>query len=118
MRLFLLHHISPAKTGVSIISHHRDSKPLLQQRVDNATIHWLNRHSLDASPSPPEMDIDDILAEVSLPSVDNATLDLQALTRAWVNEKCAPEVLPWPGPLVERVLGRVRRQVSLFCLFF
>ena len=58
------------------------------------------------------MDIDDILASVSHPSVDPATPDLQALTRAWVNEKSAPEVLPWRRELMERVLERLRRQVS------
>lgn len=58
------------------------------------------------------MDIDDILASVDGPGeVSNEAADLQALTRAWVNEKCAPELLRWPGPLMERVLDRIRRQV-------
>ena len=40
-------------------------------------------------------DIADILASVSGgPSIPHETLDLQALTRAWVNERTAPELLP------------------------
>ena len=59
------------------------------------------------------MDIDDILAEVDPgPAVPAETLDLQALTRAWVNEKNAPELLAWPEELVERVMERVRKQVG------
>ena len=38
--------------------------------------------------------------------------DLQALTRAWVNERSAPELLPYPHDLVARVMARVGRQVS------
>lgn len=58
------------------------------------------------------MDIDDILASVSGPSLSLETRDLQELSRAWVNEKSAPEVLQWPGELMDRVLERVRRQVG------
>lgn len=56
-------------------------------------------------------DIGDILASVSAPSVPQRTLDLQALTRAWVNERTAPELLPYPTDLVERVMERVKKQV-------
>lgn len=68
------------------------------------------------------MDIDDILASVS--STDRTpqrTLDLQALTRAWVAERCAPEILPYPEELVDRVMERIKVQVSRkarFLLFF
>ena len=59
------------------------------------------------------MDIDDILAEVDPgPAAAPETVDLQDLTRAWVNEKNAPELLPWPEALVERVMERIRKQVS------
>jgi GINS complex subunit 4 len=57
-------------------------------------------------------DIDDILAEALHVSAPRETLDLQELTRAWVAERVAPELLPYPDALMERVLGRIRRQVS------
>ena len=59
------------------------------------------------------MDIDDILAAVDPgPAVPAETVDLQALTRAWVNEKNAPELLPWPEALMDRVTERIRAQVG------
>lgn len=58
------------------------------------------------------MDIDDILASVSAPRIPQRTLDLQALTRAWVAERAAPELLPYPAELVERVMERIKLQVS------
>ena len=57
------------------------------------------------------MDIDDILAEIDGNTESPETRDLQALTRAWVIERTAPEVLPWPEALMERVLERIRKQV-------
>lgn len=57
-------------------------------------------------------DIADILASVSGgPLIPQATLDLQALTRAWVNERTAPELLPYPADLVDRTMERVAKQV-------
>lgn len=59
-------------------------------------------------------DIADILASVSGgPLIPQATLDLQALTRAWVNERTAPELLPYPADLVDRTMGRVAKQVCV-----
>ena len=60
------------------------------------------------------MDIDDILAEVDGDAIPQETRDLQELTRAWVTERSAPEILPWPEALMERVLARVRKQVRPF----
>lgn len=60
-----------------------------------------------------DLDISDILASVSEPSQPQRTQDLQALTRAWVNERTAPELLPYPTELVDRVMGRVRMQVRV-----
>lgn len=57
------------------------------------------------------MDIDDILAEVDGYTIPQETRDLQELTRAWVTERSAPEILPWPAALMERVLERIRKQV-------
>ncbi|KAF2800592.1 GINS complex, Sld5 component [Melanomma pulvis-pyrius CBS 109.77] len=59
------------------------------------------------------MDIDDLLAEVSADAVPRETRDLQELTRAWVAERVAPELLPHPEALMERVLGRIRKQIEL-----
>ncbi len=57
------------------------------------------------------MNIDDILAEVAGHAIPQETRDLQELTRAWVTERSAPEILPWPDALMERVLERIRKQV-------
>ncbi|KAH9861762.1 hypothetical protein J1614_011515 [Plenodomus biglobosus] len=59
------------------------------------------------------MDIDDLLAEVAVDSTPQETRDLQELTRCWVAERVAPELLPWPSELMERVLERVRRQIEM-----
>ncbi|KAK0514860.1 hypothetical protein JMJ35_002239 [Cladonia borealis] len=59
------------------------------------------------------MDIDDILAEVDDSTIPQETRDLQELTRTWVNERSAPELLPWPAELMDRVLERIRQQISL-----
>ncbi|CAI6335218.1 unnamed protein product [Periconia digitata] len=58
-------------------------------------------------------DIDDILAEIAVDSIPQETRDLQELTRCWVAERVAPELLPWPEEVVERVLERIRRQIEL-----
>lgn len=58
------------------------------------------------------MDIDDLLAEVAVDSTPQETRDLQELTRCWVTERVAPEILPWPSDLMERVLERIQKQVS------
>ena len=57
------------------------------------------------------MDIDDILADLSNDSLPQETRDLQDLTRAWVAERAAPELLPWPESLMERMMDRIRQQV-------
>jgi hypothetical protein len=59
------------------------------------------------------MDIDDLLAEVAVDSTPQGTRDLQELTRCWVAERVAPEILPWPSDLMDRVLERIRKQVRL-----
>ncbi|OHW92033.1 DNA replication complex gins protein sld5 [Colletotrichum incanum] len=61
------------------------------------------------------MDIDDILREVDpvSHSIPPETRDLQALTRAWVAERSAPELLEWPADGVfERVNDRIKRQIE------
>ena len=63
------------------------------------------------------LDISDILHSVSAPAPSLHSDDLQALTRAWVNERVAPEVLPWPGELMERVVRGVAGLVSWFLGF-
>lgn len=58
------------------------------------------------------MDIDDILAETGNQAAAQEISDLQALVRAWVAERSAPEILPWPVSLMERVLQRINHQVK------
>lgn len=61
------------------------------------------------------MDIDDILADLDqsvTPAFSDAALDHQLLTRFWVSERVAPEVLRWPTDLMERVMSRVREQTE------
>ncbi|KAK7744972.1 GINS complex subunit [Cytospora paraplurivora] len=61
------------------------------------------------------MDIDDILREVDpvTKSIPSETRDLQALTRAWVAERCAPELLEWPANgLFERFNERIKAQIE------
>jgi GINS complex subunit 4 len=59
------------------------------------------------------MNIDDILASVSnTERIPQRTFDLQALTRAWVAERCASELLPYPEELIDRVMERIKMQVS------
>jgi GINS complex subunit 4 len=61
------------------------------------------------------MDIDDILADLDrTESTSTATtaLDHQQLTRFWISERTAPDVLKWPTDLMDRVMSRVRRQIE------
>ncbi|CAG7920635.1 unnamed protein product [Penicillium olsonii] len=61
------------------------------------------------------MDIDDILASVDHgpgASPESTALDHQLLTRFWVAERAVSEVLPWPAPLMERMMDRVRNQIE------
>ena len=62
------------------------------------------------------MDIDDILAEVDSHIVPQETRDLQELTRLWVTERSAPEILQWPETLMERIMDRIRQQVEFSLL--
>lgn len=57
------------------------------------------------------MDIDDILAEIDQDVLPQEVRNLHALTRAWVTERSAPEILPWPASLMDRVMERIRQQV-------
>ncbi|KKK22218.1 hypothetical protein P175DRAFT_0516311 [Aspergillus ochraceoroseus IBT 24754] len=61
------------------------------------------------------MEIDDILASVDRHDISNpqsTALDHQLLTRYWVAERSAPELLPWPEQLMERMMERVRQQIE------
>jgi GINS complex subunit 4 len=66
-----------------------------------------------------DVDISDILADVhasSLSSHDQlastAHLDHQQLTRLWTSERTCPDLLPWPTELMQRVMSRVRAQIT------
>ncbi|RYO77838.1 hypothetical protein DL766_008833 [Monosporascus sp. MC13-8B] len=61
------------------------------------------------------MDIDDILWEVdpTFDGIPQETRDLQALTRAWVTERSAPELLNWPSDgFFERINERIKQQIE------
>ncbi|RCI15075.1 hypothetical protein L249_6818 [Ophiocordyceps polyrhachis-furcata BCC 54312] len=61
------------------------------------------------------MDIEDILREVDPGSklFSSGVRDLQALTRRWVAERSAPELLEWPSDgLFERVNARIKEQIE------
>ncbi|KAL2124619.1 hypothetical protein VTJ04DRAFT_984 [Mycothermus thermophilus] len=61
------------------------------------------------------MDIDDILREVdpTFHSIPQEKRDLQELTRAWVAERSAPELLPWPSNgFFERINDNIKRQIE------
>ncbi|KAK6364815.1 GINS complex subunit [Exophiala oligosperma] len=73
-----------------------------------------------------DLDISDILADVSRPSggisgstnsishsaTDTDTfVDHQLLVRAWTSERCAPDLLPYPEDLMGRVMSRVQNQI-------
>lgn len=58
------------------------------------------------------MEIDDILDTLNDHNgIPQETKDLQELTRLWVIERGAPEILRWPEALMDRVLNRIRKQV-------
>lgn len=64
------------------------------------------------------MDIEDILADLdrteptSTASTASTALDYQQLTRFWISERAAPDLLKWPGELMDRVMFRVRQQIA------
>jgi hypothetical protein len=60
-------------------------------------LHRLDRIGIDTAPA--AMDIDDILREVdpTFHAIPQEQRDLQELTRAWIAERSAPELLPY-GP--------------------
>lgn len=76
-----------------------------------------------------EVDISDILADISRPSIPSQTTstspydtyrydaaiaatDHVLLTRAWTTERCTPSLLPYPTALVDRIMDRVRDQIT------
>ena len=59
------------------------------------------------------MEIDDILESLEDDVLHSEDKDLKALTRAWVTERSAPEVLPWPTELMDRVLTGIHEQVCV-----
>ncbi|KAL8830985.1 MAG: hypothetical protein Q9191_001134 [Dirinaria sp. TL-2023a] len=59
------------------------------------------------------MEIDDTFATLNDDSLPQGMRDLQELTRAWVTERSAPEILQWPVALMDRVLEGIRRQIEL-----
>lgn len=60
-----------------------------------------------------EIDISDILASVSALPLDPRAVDLQCLTRAWINERTAPDLLPYPTDLITRSNEGIKRQIQV-----
>ncbi|KAJ4297196.1 GINS complex subunit [Collariella sp. IMI 366227] len=61
------------------------------------------------------MDIDDILREVdpTFHSIPQEKRDLQELTRAWIAERSAPELLHWPpNNLFDRITSQIKHQIE------
>ncbi|KAK4236903.1 hypothetical protein C8A03DRAFT_16502 [Achaetomium macrosporum] len=61
------------------------------------------------------MDIDDILRDVdpTFHTIPQEKRDLQELTRTWIAERSAPELLPWPANgLFERINSNIKRQIE------
>lgn len=67
------------------------------------------------------MNISDILDSVGAADSSNLAIhapgaqahrDLQDLTRAWISERAAPELLTYPTDLMDRTMTRLRAQVS------
>ncbi|KAF8477023.1 hypothetical protein BDZ91DRAFT_688061 [Kalaharituber pfeilii] len=61
----------------------------------------------------PSDSIDDILLEFDNRSLPSSTRDITDLTKSWIAERGAPEILPFQGPLVERVMERIREQIEI-----
>lgn len=76
-----------------------------------------------------EVDISDILADISRPSIPFqststslyetrrydpaiAATDHILLTRSWTSERCTPSLLPYPVTLIDRVIDRIRDQIT------
>jgi GINS complex subunit 4 len=58
-------------------------------------------------------DISDILASISKPTLPPRARDLQALTRAWINERTCPELLPYPQDLIDRAHDGLKKQIEV-----
>jgi len=58
------------------------------------------------------MDIDDILREFDVNSTADASQDVKDLTRSWIAERAAPEILPYQSTLLERLMERIRHQIE------
>ncbi|QPG76930.1 hypothetical protein FOA43_004324 [Brettanomyces nanus] len=65
------------------------------------------------------MDFNDILQdfenEVKVPKLESdqeRSDDVRKLTNAWIQERAVPELLPYEGDLLDRLLNRVRKQLE------
>lgn len=58
-----------------------------------------------------DIDIDNLLQTYD--STESSSNDLQRLQTLWTAELAAPELLPYPGELVERLMQRLRQQLDV-----
>ena len=56
-------------------------------------------------------DIDDILSSFDSQVLPTGIQDLNDLTKHWIAERGAPEILPFQEALVDRIMQRIRQQV-------
>ncbi|KAK9711294.1 GINS complex subunit [Basidiobolus ranarum] len=61
----------------------------------------------------PEPDISSLLAETQEFTEETDNPDLHVLTQAWLNEKSAPELLPFQGIIVEDLIELLESQASI-----
>jgi hypothetical protein len=80
---------------------------LLLSPCSNFATSFINKQNTMA------MDIDDIIADLDHDFRNRDEEDLQVITRLWVAERGAPELMPWPESLVKRITNRISQQVSV-----
>ncbi|KAL1923930.1 uncharacterized protein VTP21DRAFT_6965 [Calcarisporiella thermophila] len=67
----------------------------------------------------PDLDIDELLdAHMPLDDDDHTNPDVGLLAQSWINERSAPEILPYRGVLVENLLELIDKQSELVSEMF
>lgn len=77
------------------------------------------RHKQERKKERKKMEIDDILATIThhgpsdpLSDSSSSQSDYALLTKFWVAERSAPDLLPWPTSLMDRINSRISSQVG------
>lgn len=70
-------------------------------------------NDVSRNPRDPFADYDAQYASAGRSRIQSGQADLQALTRAWINERGTAELLPWPRDgLIDRVTALIKAQIS------